>query len=133
MSSPKKEVECALPILPVADLERSIKFYTEQLGFTLDWKSETFCSISRDGCHIMLSHRSDAGGSVWVWLGLESDTLFTEYRERGVPVLQEPRNFPWAHEMKFADPDGNVLWLGTKCRSDLPLTEGCAPIVENNR
>jgi hypothetical protein len=23
--------------------------------------------------------------------------------------------------MKFADIDGNVLWLGTECRADLPL------------
>lgn len=117
------EIECTIPVLPVADLNKSIEFYTGRLGFTLDWKSPTVCSVSRDNCHIMLSQSDRSGGGVWVWIGLESDTLFKEYRERGVAVLQEPRNFSWAYEMKFADLDGNVLWLGTESRSDLPISD----------
>jgi hypothetical protein len=30
-------------------------------------------------------------------------------------------NFSWAYEMKFADPDGNVLWLGTEPKTDVPF------------
>jgi hypothetical protein len=33
MSHPERQVECTIPVLPVSDLGRSIRFYTETLGF----------------------------------------------------------------------------------------------------
>lgn len=119
-------VECTIPVLPVTDLKRSIQFYTEKLGFGLDWggaEHSTVCSVSRDGCHIMLSQNAKPCGSSCVWIGLENDSLFREYIRQGVTVLQDPKNYPWAYEMKFADIDGNVLWLGTESRSDQPIIE----------
>ena len=116
------EVECTIPVVPVASLDRSIQFYTQQLGFAVDWRSGTVCSVSRDGSPIMLL-QSDSPKGVWGWVGLETDALFDEFRARGVPVLQEPKNFSWPYAMKFADPDGNVLWLGTESRADMPLED----------
>ena len=37
--------------------------------------------------------------------------------------MQEPENWNWGYEMKIADPDGNVLWLATSPREDLPQRE----------
>lgn len=122
MSHPR-QVECTIPVLPVRDLTRSIRFYTDTLGFKLDWGGQAgslICSVSKDSCHIMLSQISSRSSSVWVWIGVEDDSLFHLYRSRGVKVLQEPENHPWAYEMKFEDIDGNVLWLGTEPRKDLP-------------
>ena len=66
--------------------------------------------------------RQDAARSdLWVWIGLEDDSLFETCTSRGVEVLQEPENHSWAYEMKLADIDGNVLWLGTGPTADLPL------------
>ena len=124
MSHPKHQVECTIPVLPVSDLQRSIQFYTETLEFKLDWGGQAgslICSVSKDGCAIMLSQISSGSGGGWVWIGVEDDSLFHVYRSRGVEVLQEPENHPWAYEMKFEDPDGNVLWLGTEARKDMPL------------
>jgi predicted lactoylglutathione lyase len=126
MNHPERQVECTIPILPVRDLKRSIRFYTETLGFKLDWgggDGSTICSVSKDGCAIMLSQSAEAGPGVWVWIGVEDDSLFRLYRSRGVKVRQEPRNHSWAYEMKFEDIDGNVLWLGTESRKDMPLEE----------
>jgi catechol 2,3-dioxygenase-like lactoylglutathione lyase family enzyme len=120
MNHPERKVECTIPILPVGDLERSIQFYTEILGFTLDWHSDALCSVSIDGCAIMLRQTSTITAPCWTWIGLESDALFDLYRERCVKVRQEPMNWSWAYEMKFEDPDGNVLWLGTEPRDDQP-------------
>ncbi|MBL9182089.1 MAG: VOC family protein [Verrucomicrobiaceae bacterium] len=120
MNPPDREVECTIPILPVGYLERSIQFYTETLGFKLDWRSGSIGSVSRDGCAIMFRQSNTVSAPCWVWIGLESDALFHLYRERGVKVLQEPMNWSWAYEMKLEDPDGNVLWLGTEPRDDLP-------------
>lgn len=120
------QVECTIPILPVRDLSQSVAFYTKQLGFQIDWGGEAgsqVASVSRDGRCIMLMQRADIADPVWVWIGLEDDTCFAEFRSRGVKVRQEPQNRSWAYEMKFEDPDGNVLWLGTEPRIDIPFID----------
>jgi catechol 2,3-dioxygenase-like lactoylglutathione lyase family enzyme len=101
-------------------LDVSIQFYTQVLGFQLDWRGGEVCSVSRDGRPIMLKQSAGDNTPAWVWIGLESDALFHLYGERGVKIRQEPMNWSWAYEMKFEDPDGNVLWLGTEPRGDLP-------------
>jgi hypothetical protein len=30
---------------------------------------------------------------------------------------------PWAYEMKFEDIDGNVLWLGSEPRKEIPFQD----------
>ena len=43
------------PLLPVADVERSIEFYTKKLGFSLDFNYEDFyAGIVKDGHSIHL-------------------------------------------------------------------------------
>ena len=126
MATQAQQVECTIPVLRVTDLDRSIRFYTQSLGFKVDWggaDGATICSVSRDGCCVMLAVDVGATTPSWVWIGLEDASLFDEFRAKGVQVVQEPKNFSWAYEMKFADPDGNVLWLGTESRSDLPLLD----------
>lgn len=95
MSHPERQVECTIPVLPVRDLNCSIRFYTETLGFKLDWgggEGSCICSVSMDGHCIMLSQSGGPGSGVWVWIGLEDDSLFAQYRSRGVKVRQEPQN-----------------------------------------
>ena len=117
------KLENTIPVLPVSDLTGSIDFYTRTLGFSLDWGGEdgsTICSVSRDGCSVMLSQGFGASSPQWIWIGLEDETIFQEWSEAGVTVRQEPKNWTWAYEMKFEDPDGNVLWVGTEPRRDEP-------------
>lgn len=125
MTAVNRQIECTIPILPVSQLKNAVCFYTDTLGFKLDWgghAGSTLCSVSRDGHCIMLME-SDSPSRAWVWIGLEDDHLFQEYRAAGVKVRQEPRNFSWAFEVKFEDLDGNVLWLGTEPRKDIPLED----------
>lgn len=117
-------IENATPVLPVSDLSASLRFYVDRLGFTVDWggaPGAMVTSVSCDGCPIMLSQLLAPAGGAWVWIGVEESSVFDEFRARGVPVVQEPRNQPWAYEVKFADPDGNVLWLGAEPRQDMPF------------
>ena len=47
------------PQLLVADIERSIGFYTTQLGFEVDFRYEDFyAGISKDGFSIHLKNRT---------------------------------------------------------------------------
>jgi predicted lactoylglutathione lyase len=120
---PNSKVECTISVLPVRDLERSIQFYTDTLGFKLDWRGEVTASVTRDGHPIMLSQGITSEPPGWVWIGLRDDLLFDSYRTKGVEVAQNPMNHTWAYEMKFKDIDGNILWLGTETRKELPLDD----------
>lgn len=125
LTTPPKVVECTIPILPVRDLKRSIAFYTETLGFKLDWggaEGDTVCSVSRDKRCIMLLQKEKIDSPVWVWIGVDV-SLFDIYRSKGVKVFQEPRNYSWAYEMKFEDIDGNILWLGSDPKKDQPFED----------
>jgi predicted lactoylglutathione lyase len=121
MSSAVPRVENTIPVLPVRNLARSLEFYIQTLGFQLDWgggEGSIIASVSRDGCPIMLAEGFSNAHPQWVWIGMDNDTLFDEWRKAGAPVRQEPQNWDWAYEMKFEDPDGNVLWLGTEPRKE---------------
>ena len=122
---PEKMVENICPVLGVSDLQTSIQFYTNILGFALAWGGESgsaVCSVARDGWSIMLVLDTENRNSC-VWIGLEDDRLFATASQRGARVVQEPTNRPWAYEMKIIDPDNNVLWLGTGPREDIPIAE----------
>jgi catechol 2,3-dioxygenase-like lactoylglutathione lyase family enzyme len=123
--SPPRQVECTIPVLPVSNLARSIRFYTGKLGFTLDWRGTIVASVSRDDRPILLRQKQsrEKTAPVWVWIGLSSDRLFKRLRAKRVKVVQEPQNHSWAYDMMFADPDGNVLWLGTGRKRELPLDD----------
>lgn len=110
-------IERVIPVLTVRDLKKSRTFYQSVLGFETEWggdDGDTICSVARDGQSIMLSENPNAKEKGCVWIGLEDDSLFQIVKEKGVKVILEPRNMPWAFEMKIEDEDGNVLWLGTE-------------------
>lgn len=124
MGEQTNKVECTIPVLPVSDMAASVRFYTNTLGFMLDWgnpETDSVCSVSRDGRPIMLMQQQAPVSAAWVWIGVEDESLFSEYRAKGVKVLQEPRNCRWAYEMKILDLDENVLWLGTEPRLQEPF------------
>lgn len=110
-------VERVIPVLAVKSLKRSTEFYTGLLGFQAEWggeKDSTLCSVARDGQSIMLSEAKDGIAKSCVWIGLENDSLFAIRGNPAVKVVLQPRNMPWAYEMKIEDPDGNILWFGTE-------------------
>jgi uncharacterized glyoxalase superfamily protein PhnB len=110
---PQRQIENTIPVLTVRDLNRSIAFYKDVLGFEVEWNAGVVCSVARDRCSIMLQV-SDEANSGTVWIGLEGDALFAALEKSQATILQPPSNKPWAYEMKIADPDGNVIWLGAE-------------------
>ena len=115
--------ECANPILRVGDLSRSVRYYVDILGFTnADWGGAGFTLVSRDAAGIYLAEGGQGNPGTWAWVGVEDvAALHREYSASGAMILETPRNFPWAYEMKVGDPDGHVLRVGSEPREDLPL------------
>ena len=114
----RRVVENTIPVLAVSDVQRSARFYTETLGFAPDWSvpDGRICSVSRDGCRLMLEYRPVPSQGT-VWIGLVDESLIDLCMAERVRVVQEPQNASYAYHGKFADPDGNVLWLGAEPRS----------------
>jgi catechol 2,3-dioxygenase-like lactoylglutathione lyase family enzyme len=114
--------------LLVQDLDRSIAFYTEKLGFTIKRRTEGFVSFESRGVSLVvwqssyvpdeprpLSHspsRSDHRACVSVRLpsGDDVDQWYRELSALDVPFQRLPANYPWgARSCYFTDPD-NILW-----------------------
>lgn len=119
----RTKLEGAQPILRVADMERSLHYYTQVLGFTsADWGDDSFTAVNRDGAGLYLCCCAQGNPGTWVWIGVEdAGELFEEYKASGATILHQPENYPWAYEMKVGDPDGHVLRFGSEPRSDLPF------------
>ena len=107
-----------VPALPVADATRAACFYTDVLGFEVDWEwrdapgQPAFIQLSRAGLSIYLSERADrgpAGGLTFLYVS-DVDAWHAELTERGVAGEGEPRDRPWGNrEWVVSDPDGNRL------------------------
>jgi predicted enzyme related to lactoylglutathione lyase len=108
--------ENAQAILRVEDMERSLRFYVDQLGFNnASWGKDDFTSVNRDGAGIYLCRGGQGRGGAWVWVGVEdAGKLHEELKARGVPILIPPTKYPWALEFHVQDPDGNVLRFGSE-------------------
>lgn len=114
--------EGVTPILRVADLKDSLKYYVRTLGFKLDWEGPIFASVSRGRCHIMLSQGDQGHTGSWVWIGVgDADLLFEEYCARRARIRHPPTNYEWAYEMQVSDLDGNVLRMGSEPKPNAPI------------
>ena len=108
--------EHANPILNVKSLSRSVRYFVEALGFqNADWATDDFTCVTRNAAGIYLSQGAQVQPGTWVWVGVEDvAALHDEYIHSGATILETPKNFPWAYEMKVGDPDGHVLRFGSE-------------------
>lgn len=108
--------ENSQPILRVEDLQTSLEFYVNRLGFrNADWGNSNFTSVNRDGAGIYLCLGAQGRGGAWVWIGVEdAEKLHDELKANGVIISSPLSNHPWALEFQVEDPDGNVLRFGSE-------------------
>lgn len=109
--------ETVIPVLTVADLQQSIAFYRDVLGFEEQWGCEQgspIGSVGRNGEAIMLS-TMEGNGATTLWMGVSDIVPITQRLSAlGATMVHPPQNRPWAYEVRFLDPDGNVLWFGSE-------------------
>lgn len=116
----QETIHCMSPQLVVADLERSIRFYTEQLGFTLNFRHEGFyAGVECTGNSIHLKTGSPSGEEqarkrrnedVDIVFGVtDLDGLYASVQAKGVEIIQPLREMPYGREFYLGDPDGYIL------------------------
>lgn len=115
--------EHADPILRVANMRNSLRYYVDILGFqNAAWGSDDFTCVTRDGAAIHLCRGDQGAPGTWVWVGVEdAEALYQEYQTSGATIRQRPTNHLWALEFQVEDPDGHVLRLGSEPLKDRPF------------
>ena len=108
------------PQLLVADVDRSIQFYTKKLGFDVDFRYEDFyAGIIKDGYSIHLKagkpsieerenrRNNEDLDIIFSVDGIEG--LYEELSNRSVEFSQSLRDMPYGKEFYVADPDGYII------------------------
>lgn len=110
--------------LRTTDLATSIRFYTEQLGFTLDFRYEDFYAGIRAGdqiVHLKLVDTADpsidfvdAGEHFHLYLETDDATAAAaRLRANGVRVVKSLHDTPWGtREFALKDDQGHTVYVG---------------------
>jgi catechol 2,3-dioxygenase-like lactoylglutathione lyase family enzyme len=113
----------ARPVLHVIDVEASLGFYVNLLGFTSPWRYDEdgrarVAQVDRQGCALILADtwpEKIGKGLMFISLNVEPETqkaaldeLRAEFEARGVPVKEGS----WGYRLLVVDdPDGNQLFF----------------------
>ncbi len=108
------------PQFVVADINRSLDFYTKQLGFDIEFRYEDFyVGISKDGCSIHIK----SGEPSQEERGIKSinenldivfsvdniEELYKDLSGKLVEIKMPLRTMPYGKEFYVTDPDGYRL------------------------
>jgi catechol 2,3-dioxygenase-like lactoylglutathione lyase family enzyme len=116
----------ARPVLHVTDVDASLRFYVDRLGFTSPWRfgedGRTYVAqVDRQGCALILANNwpeKIGKGLMFISLNVEPqtreaavaalDALRAELEAKGVPV----KDGSWGYRLLVVDdPDGNQLFF----------------------
>src|SRR5580658_3278780 len=132
---PVQNVTAVVPLLMVTNMERSLAFYADGLGFSIQnrWVPDgrlRWCWMSLGGAALMLQEAIRSGLEKMAAAGVlgngvslnfscnDALAIYRDAATRGIHPLREPQvgNFSW--EVVFADPDGYSIHFSSP--TDLP-------------
>lgn len=109
-------------VLPVRDVQASVAFYRDQLGFTISYMSGNppdFAIVSRgewssERANIQLVRADDINvTSVYIMVGLSIDRLYDEYAQNSIPIISEITTHAWnIRDFTIQDNSGHFLRFG---------------------
>jgi predicted enzyme related to lactoylglutathione lyase len=114
------------PVLLVADLDRSVAFFRDRLGFDCDVYDDppNFATASRDAGTFLLALPADAERIVPNWKIVDKmwnayvrvddvDAVYAEMQERGAEIDYTIYDAPYGfREFGVQDPDGHDIAFG---------------------
>lgn len=113
-----------VPQLRTTDIASSVRFYTEKLGFSVEFNYEDFYVGIRAGNQVFHLKRVDErdpsipyvdeGGHLHLYLETEGVTAFAaRLKAVGVPLVKDVHETPWrTREIVIHDDQGHTLYLG---------------------
>lgn len=114
-------------VLIVADIDRSLAFYTSTLGLELHHRAEKYAQIRAGTTRLSLYTRDAMSETLGVPLDVpassapafeigfkvsDCDAAFAELIGAGAPAVVSPTTRPWGQRTAYVrDPDGNLIEL----------------------
>ena len=117
--------------LTVKDLNKSVSWYTDSLGFTIDQRHERegkLVAVALKAGDIRLLLNQDNGAKGWdrtkgegfslqITTGQSIDAIANRIKEHGGKLETEPADMPWgARVFRVVDPDGFKLAISSERR-----------------
>jgi ribosomal protein S18 acetylase RimI-like enzyme len=107
----------AVPILYSADVRKSLRYYTEVLGFESKWEWDdppTFGGVSKNSVQIFFCKEGQGNPGTWLSIMISNvDELYERIKSHDGKVLSSPENMDWGlREMVVEDPDGHRIRFG---------------------
>ncbi len=129
----------ARPVLHVTDVEASLRFYVDRLGFASTWRYDengraSVAQVDRQGCALILcDHWPEKVGKGLMFISLNVephsreaavaalDALRAEFEAKDAPV----KDGSWGYRLLVVDdPDGNQLFFNYPSESASGVTAG---------
>ncbi len=113
------------PILATNDLERSLGFYRDGLGFRVTYRfpdegDPVYVGLELGASHLGIGLDTEPlapadGRRVTLWAYADDCEVAVEHlRGMGATVLEEPTDQPWGERVaRVLDPDGNQVLIGS--------------------
>ena len=113
-------VQAAASVFPVRDVDKSLAYYRDALGFQVEFtygQPASYAGIERGGALIHLQAAADTKrqpGQAAMYIFVTGvDALYEELRSRGARVVEEPKTYDYGmRDFAIADLDGNQLTFG---------------------
>ena len=112
------------PQLRTTDMASTVSFYTEKLGFTVEFNYQDFYAGVRAGdqvIHLKLVDEKDPsisfvdeGGHLHLYLETNGVADFADQlKSRGIPMVKDVHETPWGtREFVIHDDQGHTLYFG---------------------
>jgi len=116
----------ARPVLHVTDVEASLRFYIDRLGFTSPWRNDEdgrarVAQVDRQGCALILTDMwPEKIGKALMFISLNVEPATREAAAAGVDALRAEleakdvtvKEGSWGYRLLVVDdPDGNQLFF----------------------
>ena len=102
------------PTIPVADMERALRFYGDVLGFTVSFTNGdpvAFAVVRQGDAQLHLKVEPGKSGSSHAHILVDDlDGVYERLVQAAAAVRQAPQVQEWGlRDIVFADPDGNTF------------------------
>jgi catechol 2,3-dioxygenase-like lactoylglutathione lyase family enzyme len=102
------------PTVPVTDIQRSLRFYRDLLGFEVQFTNGdpvSFAVVKQGGAELHLQLQPGKVSTLHAHLMVDDlDPVFDRLQQAGAAIRQPPQVQPWGlRDIVIADPDGNTL------------------------
>jgi catechol 2,3-dioxygenase-like lactoylglutathione lyase family enzyme len=115
-------------VVPVTDLQRSLRWYVDVLGFSKSFEYGGFyAGIEKGAAKLHLNAKGEMPrGSASVYLFTdEVDRYYAEVTSRGAKAKEPPQSYDYGlRDFAVRDPDGNQIGFGCPVDEERPASTG---------